>query len=157
MSEGCFSVGAQDYMDADFQISFLWGGATFEVQNGMQPTSAPGGVNMAATASPWNGAWRWLNEINEITPCNVDRNKGFWRAVFKMAAKPRESGQRGHAILHRRFPFRGVSKICRDLGTPVGGSVDCTNTCPALDNYPPALVDPFTCGSWNDDSCSSVG
>jgi len=157
MSEGCFSNVSQDYENADFMVSFPFSKPTFKIQNGMQPTSAPGGVNFAATAAPWRGAWRWLNEINEITPCNVDRNKGFWRGVFKLAAKPVESGLRGHAVLHRRFPFRGITKVCRDLGTPVGGSVDCTLTCPPLDHYPPALVDRFTCGSWNPDTCSSVG
>jgi hypothetical protein len=153
MSEGCYSNVSQDYEDADFQISFPWGREVFMLQNGMQPTTAPGGVNFAATAAPWRGAWRWVNEVNEITPCNVDRNKGFWRAVFKLAAKPSESGIRGHAVLHRRFPFTGVTKVCRDLTTPVGGSVDCTNTCPPLDWNPPALVDVFSCGSWNSDSC----
>lgn len=157
MSEGCYSNVSQDYEDADFQVSFPWGRAAFTLQNGMQPTSAPGGINFAATAAPWRGAWRWVNEINEITPCNVDRNKGFWRAVFKLAAKPLESGIRGHAVLHRRFPYTGVTKVCRDLGAPVGGSVDCTNTCPPLDWSPPALVDVFTCGTWNPDTCSSVG
>jgi len=156
MSEGCYSNVSQDYEDADFQISFPWGKSTFTLQNGMQPTSAPGGVNFAATAAPWRGAWRWVNEVNEITPCNVDRNKGFWRAVFKLAAKPYESGIRGHAVLHRRFPFTGVTKVCRDLTTPVGGSVDCTNTCPPLDWNPPALVDVFTCGSWNSDTCGAA-
>lgn len=156
MSEGCFSDVSTDYEDADFQISFPWGRPTFSLQNGMQPTSAPGGINFAASAAPWRGAWRWINEVNEITPCNVDRNKGFWRAVFKLAAKPQEFGFRGHAVLHRRFPFTGITKVCRDLGAPVGGSVDCTNTCPPLDWSPPALVDVFTCGSWNDDTCSSA-
>jgi hypothetical protein len=157
ISEGCYSNVSQDYEDADFQVSFPWGKAAFTLQNGMQPTSAPGGINFAATAAPWRGAWRWVNEVNEITPCNVDRNKGFWRAVFKLAAKPLESGIRGHAVLHRRFPYTGVTKVCRDLGAPVGGSVDCTLTCPPLDWSPPALVDVFVCGTWNPDTCSSVG
>ncbi len=155
MSEGCYSNVSQSYEDADFQISFPWGKPTFMLQNGMQPTSAPGGINFAATAAPWRGAWRWINEVNEVTPCNQDRNKGYWRAVFKLAAKPVESGIRGHAVLHRRFPFTGVTKVCRPLGAPVGGSVDCSNTCPPLDWSPPALVDVFTCGSYNADSCGS--
>lgn len=155
-SEGCFSDLSSDYENADFQVSFPFGRASFQEQNGMQPTSVPN-ASFAATAQPWQGAWRWLNEINEITPCNVDRNKGFWRAVFKMAAKPLDSGIHGHAVLHKRFPYRGITKVCRPLGTPVGGSVDCTLTCPPLDLFPPALVDVATCGSWNPDSCSSVG
>jgi hypothetical protein len=157
MSEGCYSNVSQDYEDADFMVSFPWGKPSFTLQNGMQPTSAPGGINFAATAAPWRGAWHWKNEVNEVTPCNQDRNKGYWRAVFKLAARPSESGIRGHAVLHRRFPFAGVTKVCRDLQAPVGGSVDCTNTCPPLDWSPPALVDVFTCGSWNSDTCSSVG
>lgn len=154
-SEGCFSDLSSDYENADFQLSIPWGRSSFEEQNGMQPTSVPN-ASFAATAQPWNGAWKWHNSINEITPCNIDLNKGFWRAVYKMAAKPLESGLHGHVVLHRRFPFRGVTKVCRDLGAPTAGSTDCTLTCPPLDHYPPGLVDRFTCGSWNDDSCSSA-
>lgn len=155
LSQGCWSNTSTDYEDADFMVSFPWGGSTYVTQNGEQPMSAPGGVNFADPASPWNGIWRWVNEVNEVTPCNQDRNKGYWRAVFKKAAKPVESGVRGHAVLHRRFPFTGVTKVCRTLGAPTAGSAACEYTCAPLDNYPPTLTDIFTCGSWNSDSCSS--
>lgn len=150
-SEGCYSDISDDYEDADFQVSFPWGMPVFEMQNGEQPLSAGSGVDFKALASPWNGTWRWVNEVNEVTPCNQDRNKGYWRMVLKKAARPVESGIRGHGILHRRFPYRGIAKICKALGTPTAGSVDCTLTCPALDLFPPALEDVFTCGSWNDE------
>jgi hypothetical protein len=155
MTQGCTSILSPEYDDADFMVSFPWGGSAFTMQNGMQPTSAPGGVNFAASAAPWRGAWRWVNEINEITPCNVDRNKGFWRSVWKLAAKPRYGGQRGNAILHRRFPYTGVTSVCRPLNTATNGSVDCGPLCSPLDWSPPALVDVFTCGQWNDASCGS--
>lgn len=149
MTQGCTSILNEGYDDADFQVSFLWGGAAFSLQNGMQPTSAPGGVNFAATAAPWRGAWRWVNGINEVTPCNVDLNKGFWRAVFKLAAKPKDGGQRGNAILHRRFPYTGVTKVCRPLNTAPTGSVACGDLCSPLDWEPPQLVDLYTCGAYN--------
>lgn len=154
LSEGCMSDLSEDFENADFQVSFPWGKPAFELQSGEQPLSAGSGVTYADPASPWNGMWRWVNEINEITPCNVDRNKGFWRMVAKKAAKPMRSGLLSHSLLHRRFPFRGITKSCKPLGTPAGGSVDCALTCPPLDHYPPALVDVFTCGSWNDDACA---
>lgn len=151
ISEGCFSQTNQEYIDADFCINIPWSDtdAVFEILNGEQPTSAGSGVNFEAAASPWDGTWRWINEINEITPCNVDRNKGFWRMVMKKAAKPVMFGQRGHVILSRRFPIRGITRACATLQTTTAGSVDCTNNCPAQEFYPPALVNRFTCGGWN--------
>lgn len=153
-SEGCMSDISDDYENADFQVSFPWGKPAFHLQSGEQPLSAGSGVTFADPASPWNGMWRWVNGINEITPCNVDLNKGFWRMVAKKAARPFNNGLLSHSVLHRRFPFRGITKSCKPLGTPAGGSVDCALTCPPLDHYPPALVDVFTCGAWNDDACA---
>lgn len=155
LSDGCMSNTSRDYQNADFQVSVMWGGPTFSVQNGEVPLSAPGGVNFSDPASPWNGVWRWVNEVNEVTPCNQDRNKGYWRAVFKKGAKPMLNGFRGHLVLHKRFPWDGITRLCRTLGSPTAGSTDCNLTCPALDLYPPTLATIFTCGSWNSDSCSS--
>lgn len=157
MSFNCGSNTNLDYQNADFQISFPWGGPTFSVLSGETPLSAPGGVNFSDPASPWNGVWRWVNEVNEVTPCNQDRNKGYWRAVFKKAAKPMLNGFRGHAILHKRFPWDGITRLCRTLQTtPTAGSGDCSDTCPPLDWYPSALVDIWTCGAFNNDTCSSA-
>jgi len=151
LSEGCFSQTNQDYVDADFSLNIPWSDtdAVFETQNGEQPLSAGSGVNFQASASPWDGTWRWINEVNEVTPCNQDRNKGYWRMVLKKAAKPLMFGQRGHVILSRRFPLRGVTRACATLQVSTTGSVDCTNNCPAQDFYPPALVERYTCGGWN--------
>lgn len=158
LTNGCMSVMSQDYQDADFQISIPFGSMpVFTMQNGEQPLSAGSGVSFADPASPWNGVWRFVNEVNEVTPCNQDRNKGYWRMVMKKAAKPVESGFRGNLVLHRRFPWRGIARICRPLGTPTAGSYDCDWTCAPLDWAPPALEDVFTCGRWNNDTCSSVG
>ncbi len=153
ISEGCFSQTSQAYIDADFCLIIPWSemDSVYEMQNGEQPLSAGSGVNFAATASPWDGTWRWINEINEVTPCNVDRNKGFWRMVLKKAAKPIMFGQRGHVLLSRRFPLRGVTRSCATLQTTVGaGSADCTNNCPAMDFFPPSLVERYSCGGWNE-------
>jgi hypothetical protein len=158
LTNGCMSDLSNDYQEADFQISILKGQSpVFTMQNGEQPLSAGSGVTFADPASPWNGVWRFVNEVNEVTPCNQDRNKGYWRMNLKKAAKPSESGFRGNLVLHRRFPWRGIAKICRPLGTPTAGSYDCDWTCAPLDWAPPALEDVFTCGRWNPDTCTSVG
>lgn len=153
LSEGCFSQTSQAYIDADFQVNIPFSDmeSVFEMQSGEQPLSAGSGVDFKATASPWNGTWRWVNEVNEVTPCNVDRNKGFWRMVLKKAAKPLFFGQRGHTILSRRFPLRGITRSCATLQTDVGaGSADCTNACPAMDFFPPSLINRYACGGWNE-------
>jgi len=152
ISEGCFSTTNQAYIDADFQLNIPFSEmqAVFDMQSGETPLSAGNGVNFADPASPWNGTWRWVNEVNEVTPCNVDRNKGFWRMVLKKAARPQFFGQRGHILLSRRFPLRGIARSCATLQTGVGtGSADCENSCPAMDFFPPSLVDRYQCGGWN--------
>jgi len=157
MSFNCGSNTNLDFQNADFQVSWMWGGPTFGVMSGETPLSAPGGVNFSDPASPWNGTWRWVNEVNEVTPCNQDRNKGYWRSVWKKAAKPMLNGFRGHLVLHKRFPWDGITKLCRTLQTtPTGGSGDCSDTCPPLDWYPPTLTDIWVCGRYNDDNCSSA-
>lgn len=153
ISEGCFSNTNSEYVDADFQLNIPFSEMqnVFDVQNGTQPLSAGSGANFAASASPWDGTWRWINENNNVTPCNEDRNKGYWRMVLKKAARPQFFGQRGHVVLARRFPLRGIARSCVTLQTGTGdGSADCTNTCPAMDFFPPTLVDRYACGGWNE-------
>lgn len=150
ISEGCFSDTSEAYENADFQISIPWSMLpVFKRMNGEQPLSAGSGANFQALDSPWNGTWRWYNEVNEYTPCNQDREIGYWRMNLRKAAAPQEFGYRGNVILHRRFPNRGITRSCQALGTPVVGSPDCTNTCPPLDFFPPALIERFTCGGFN--------
>jgi hypothetical protein len=155
ITEGCFSQTSQAYVDADFSLIVLRSKRepVFLLQNGEQPLSAGSGVNFAATASPWDGTWRWVNEVNEVTPCNQDRNKGYWRMVLKKAAKPIMFGQRGHVLLVRRFPLRGIARSCAPAQTFASvGSPDCTNNlpCPAPDFFPPPLIQSSVCGGWND-------
>lgn len=150
ISEGCFSDTSEAYENADFQLSIPWSmKGVFKMQSGEIPLSAGSGANFQASASPWNGTWRWINEVNEVTPCNQDRNKGYWRMVLKKAAVPVEFGYRGNVVLHRLFPNRGITRSCTTLGTLVTGSPDCTNTCAPLDFFPPALVDRYSCGGFN--------
>lgn len=154
ISEGCFSNVNEAYENADFQLLIPWSIlGVFMLQNGEIPLSAGSGANFQASASPWDGTWRWINEVNEVTPCNQDRNKGYWRMVLKKAAKPIQFGYRGNVLLHRLFPNRGISRSCATLGTLTTGSPDCTNTCPPLDFFPPPLITRFACGGFN----SSVG
>lgn len=152
LSEGCGSVDSEDYENASFQISILWGGSTFKRQIGAMPASAGSGTVWNNPQVPWNGMnWVWHNEVNEVTPQNMDRNLGFWRLVSERAAKPVDYGKRGHIILHRRFPFTGITGTCAALSTTSSGSVDCANTCPAMDFFPPPLEEYTTCGCYNPD------
>jgi hypothetical protein len=150
MSEGCWSDESEDYENASFQITIMWGGSTFKRQIGSMPSSAGSGTTFNNPTVPWNGMnWVWFNEVNEVTPANMDRNLGFWRLVAQRAAKPVDFGKRGHVILHRRFPFTGITGTCATLSTTQGASVDCTNVCPAMDFFPPPLEEVYTCGCWN--------
>lgn len=157
LTEGCMSVVSDDYLQADFALAIpLSNKPVLDFQNGVGPTSFGEGVNFAATADPWNGNWRWHNpEADQFLPCNVDRNKGYWRSVWKMAARPRDFGKHGHVVLYRRFPQLGIARNCAPLKVTSTASVDCTNTCPALDIFPPTLEDIYTCGSWNESGCSN--
>lgn len=158
ISEGCFSQTNQEYVDADFQLNIPFSGMepVFMMQSGEQPLSAGSGANFAAVQSPWNGTWRWFNEVNEVTPCNSNRNKGYWGMILKKAAKPKMFGQRGHILLSRRFPLRGITRSCATLQVSTTGSVDCTNNCPAMDFFPPSLVSRYTCGGWNDEGTCAL-
>lgn len=152
LSEGCWSNMSPNYRNASFQVSVLWAGSTFTKQIGAMPTSAGSGTSFNNPQMPFGGMnWVWKNEVNEVTPQNQDRNKGYWRLVAQLSAKPVKLGIFGHVILHRRFPLTGITGTCATLQTTVAGSVDCTNDCPAMDFFPPPLVEYETCGCWNPD------
>jgi hypothetical protein len=36
----------------------------------------------------WDSRWRWVCEENEITPDNKNKYKGYFRCVWRIAAKP---------------------------------------------------------------------
>lgn len=150
LSEGCGSFVNEAYERADFQISIPWSNMkpVFRRQNGVTPLTAGSGVNFDAQGVPWNGMWRWVNEVNEYTPCNQDRTKGYWRMLLRLAARPVEFGQRGNLVLHRRFPIRGIARNCQPLGSDTATYASC-NTCPPVDFYPPPLVSRWSCGGFN--------
>lgn len=157
LSEGCWSNTNPDYQRASFQISVPWGGSAFERQTGSMPATAGSGTSFANPQVPWNGMnWVWKNEVNEVTPCNQDRNLGYWRLVAQRAAKPVDFGQRGHIVLHRRFPLSGITGTCATLSTNTNGSYDCDLVCPAMDFFPPALEDYIVCGGWNEDAICNL-
>jgi len=151
VSEGCWDDVSDDYLNADFIVHIFYNDRVFGMQNMSLPTNLPGGT-YDQRAAPYNGMWHFYNEINEVTPCNVDRNKAFWRMKFNKAAKPMYSGKYGHVVLTRRFGGTGLVKACRELITLSGAYYDCDNTCPPLDWSPPALIERTTCGSWNEDA-----
>lgn len=145
VSEGCWSEVAQDYLEADFQISPFYNP---DVMGLMSANIAnPGGMPFQQPQSPYNGMWQFKNEVNEVTPCNEDRNLAYWRMIFLMAAKPIDNGELGHVVLHRRFNSRGPVKSCRPLVVATPGSYNCDQTCAPFDWTPPALVDRVVCGA----------
>jgi hypothetical protein len=151
VSEGCFDDVADDYLNADFQISFPFNPTVYGVQNLLLPT--PTDTPASQPASPYHGLWRFINEVNEVTPCNQDRDLFYWRMVMKAAAKP-ENRYLGHVVLHRLYGRTGTIKACRDLMVPTGGSYSCDPTCAPFDHYPPALVTRTVCGKSNQEAGS---
>lgn len=152
LSEGCFSDVSDDYENASFTLVTPWGGPVFKKELGEMPSTAGSGTSFANPTKPWNGMnWVWFNEVNEVTPQNSHRNLGYWDLVSQFAARPMKFGNDGHVILVRRFPFTGITGTCATLAVTGDGSVDCTNTCPAMDFFPPALEEYTTCGCWNPD------
>lgn len=155
VSEGCWDEVSQDFMEADFALSPFYNPDVMGLMTANLPN--PPDMPFDQPQSPYNGMWRFINEINEITPCNVDRTKAFWRMVFRMAARPINSGELGHVLLHRRFNTRGPVKSCRPLVVAVGGSVDCDDSCPPFNFFPPPLNDVVVCpGLYNADGGSCV-
>lgn len=156
VSEGCWDEVSQDYLEASFQISGFYNPNVMGLRNAniVNPTGMP----FDQPQSPYNGMWRFVNEINEITPCNVDRTKAFWRMLMRMAADPIDNGEYGHIFLHRRFNNFGPQKSCRPLSVSTAGSYNCTQTCPPLDWTPPPLVVRNVCpGKYNaaDGNCNT--
>lgn len=149
-SEGCIDDVSQAYLDADFQISIPFNNKQWDFQTMSYPTSLPG-QNFEQPFAPYSGMWTWQNNVSDqITPCNLERNMGYWYMVWEMAARP-DRPQLGHAVLHRRFNTRGVIKSCRPLQVAVSGSyaANCFTPCPPYNFWPPALVVRQTCGRWN--------
>lgn len=95
----------EKYQNADFQISIPFS---------HQPvfTLQFGGPRPVTPENWFYQFWVWVNDCNEVTPCNVDRNKGFFRFISKLAARPKNGGQSGNLILHRRYPTE-FQAVCR--------------------------------------------
>ena len=146
VSEGCISGASEDYLNADYILTIPFNPNVWEWQNYETPN--PPHMPYERPDSPYNGIWRFINEVNEVTPCNSQRNLAYWQMILKKAAKP-DRPHLGHVVLHRRFNSRGVFKSCKTLTVPVGGSLDCSHTCPPLDHYPPAYVTREVCGKWS--------
>jgi hypothetical protein len=153
VTEGCFSEGSDDFINADFALHIPWNGKQCMWQHTNYPTSLPG-QNFQQPFSPYNGMWRWENnKYDNIVGQNIELNKGYWFMVWEKAMKP-YLPQLGHVILTRRPYTSGVIASCRPLQVPGfgSGSGSCFNPCPPYDFWPPALVAYQTCGSWN--SCN---
>lgn len=147
VAEGCFDDASEAYMEADFQLNIPFNPNVYGIQNLTLPN--PPQTPAAQPASPYSGIWRFINEINEYTPCNQDRDIFYWRMVMKMAAKPKDRFL-GHVSLNRRYNRTGTIRSCRPLQVPVSsGSYNCDPTCAPFDHYPPALVTRRVCGKAN--------
>jgi hypothetical protein len=148
-SEGCIDDVSADFLNADFQISIPFNNKQWKYQTMSYPTSLPG-QSFEQPFAPYNGMWTWQNnKTDQITPCNLEQNMGYWYMVWEMAAMP-DRPQLGHAVFHRRFNTRGVIKSCRPLTVSMAGSyASCFNPCPPYNFWPPALVTRQTCGRWN--------
>lgn len=147
VSEGSWDEISTEYMEGDFQISPFFNPNVIGLQDLNLPQNVPGGT-FDQPQSPYNGMWNFKNEINEVTPCNQDRNLAYWRMIVRLAAKPMFSGRLGHVVLHRRFGTRGPVKSCRPLQVAAGSYFTSDDTCPPFDFFPPPLINPVTCGSW---------
>lgn len=153
VSEGCVTEANTDYLNGDFTVlifqqPLIWEWQGYETPNPPEmPFEQPFGAS---------GMWKFVNEVNEITPCNSQRTKAYWQMILKRAARPNMPSL-GHLALVRRYNSRAVFKSCKALTVPVGGSYDCTLTCPPFDHYAPALVTRQVCGQWNSAGwCSPV-
>lgn len=146
VSEGCFSEASQAFLNADFALAMPYNGMVGGYQTLSYPT--PPNQSFAQPFSPYDGMWKWVNDNNQITPCNIEKNLGFWYMVYERAFKP-DKPQLGHLVLHRRPYTQGVIKSCRTLQVPVTGSYSCFTACPPTNFWPPALVTRQTCGKWN--------
>jgi len=103
------------YIDAPFQVSYIWVKDTF-INRMFRPTTNFGGK---ATADPADffGEFFWLNIQSE--DCNPYREIGHYRARFRVAPEP---GDHDFAIgiLHRRCDVADVFNLCaEDDTTPV--------------------------------------
>lgn len=147
VSENCVSAASADYLNADFTLQVPFSNMVWEWQNYETPN--PPDMPYEQPDSPYNGMWRFVNEVNEITPCNSQRNLAYWQMILKKAAKP-DMTNLGHVVLTRRFNSRGVFKSCKALTVPVGGTYDCTPVCPPIDAFPPAYATREVCGMWNE-------
>lgn len=147
VSEGCVSTVSTDYLKADFTVIIFPNEEVWEWQNYETPN--PPEMPFEQPFSPYNGIWHFRNQIDEITPCNRQKNLAYWEMILKKAAKPNLTSM-GHVYLVRRYNSRGVFASCRGLTVPTGGSYDCSLSCPPIDATPPAYVSRVVCaGKYN--------
>lgn len=147
VSEGCVSTASTDYLKADFTVIIFPNEDVWEWQNYETPN--PPEMPYEQPFSPYNGIWHFRNQIDEITPCNRQKNLAYWEMILKKAAKPNLTSL-GHTYLVRRFNSRGIFPSCKPLVVPVAGSYDCSLVCPPIDSFPPPYVTRTVCnGSWN--------
>ena len=88
VSEGCFSEASERYIRADFAIHIPWNGKQCMYQTMDYPTSLPG-QSYNQPFAPYAGTWMFQNnKSDQITPCNLEQNLGYWYMVWEKAMMP---------------------------------------------------------------------
>lgn len=94
-SHGIDHVVNANYLKAPFGISTILNPRVMSVMSFPEVTGF--GTARKGDSVSYDGAARWLNPD---WPCNEDRNKGFWKLHFRMAAKP-NLDEEGYSWFHR--------------------------------------------------------
>lgn len=101
---GVDKITNENYLRAPFGISTILNTRVMKVMSFPEVTGF--GSARKADSVSYEGVARWLNPD---WPCNEDRNKGFWKMHFRMAAKPMLD-ELGYSWFHRltnKLDFRG--------------------------------------------------
>lgn len=85
------------YKTARYEEVFPWHPGVMKVLEMQKLTSAGGRFNFSAVDT--TGTFRWINEYHR--DCNPDRNKGYFRSVFKNAIAP-QFPELGYTLLVER-------------------------------------------------------
>jgi hypothetical protein len=142
-----------DFLNASFCIAIPFRPDVVKFQNFTPPKSVGKDVKFEAVTHAYEGIWNWINETNNITPANETKEKGYFLAAIKKAAKP-VRWDLGHAILYRLYDSPGVQRSTRPLSVSVGTYYPLTDlACPPLDQYPAPMVTRSVCGNLTRAGC----
>lgn len=148
ITAGCTSDVNPDYLAASFAIFLPYNDKVVEYQNMEFSTTVGKDARFQAYTYQYEGIWKWFNQVDEYTPQNARKEKGYWMADFRKAPKPNRYDL-GHAILARLYDTPGVLASCRPLSISLGSYAPCNFSCPPFDFFPPAMVVRNVCGGFS--------